>query len=341
MLIDATCAPADITFPTDLKLLNQVREITEQVIDQVHAPHAGTVAKPRTYRRRARRAFLSATKSKKMQRHQWRVAIGKQLRFVRRNLLTISRKVESGRWALRGLNRVLYAKLLVSSEVYRQQLHRYHTKEWSIPDRIVSVSQPHVRPIVRGKASAPTEFGATISVSLIGDYASLDRLSWDAYHEGADLPLQADIYRTRTGHYPAVIYADKAYTTRANRTWCAERRIRLAGIPLGRPPVDPAAERDRRRTVREDQAARQPIEGVFGRGKRRWSLNRIMAKLAGTAACVIALVFLVMNLETLLTPILLALLAGMAAVMACHAIADGFIHGGARRRGPERLESAS
>ena len=340
MLIDATCAPADITFPTDLKLLNQVREITEQVIDLLHAPHAGTAVKPRTYRNRARRAFLLATKSKKLKRLQWRVAIGKQRRFVRRNLRSITRKIESGQWSLRGLDRVLYTTLLVASEVYRQQLHLFSTKEWSIPDRIVSVSQPHVRPIVRGKASAPTEFGAKISVSLIGGYASLDRLSWDAYHEGADLPLQADLYRTRTGHYPAVIYADKAYTTRANRSWCAERGIRLAGIPLGRPPVDPAAERDRRRTVREDQAARQPIEGVFGRGKRRWSLNRIMAKLADTAACVIALVFLVMNLEALLTPILLALLAGMAAVMACHDSTDGFLHGGARRWGPESLESA-
>ena len=326
LLIDATCAPADITYPTDLKLLGHAREITEQVIDQLHAPHAGTVAKPRTYRRRARRAFLVAAKAKKLKRRQWRVAAGKQLRFLRRNLHTITREVDASRWTLRGLDRVLYTTLLVASDVYRQQLHLYRTRDRSIPDRIVSVSQPHVRPIVRGKASAPTEFGANISVSLIGEYASLDRLSWDAYYEGADLPLQAESFRTRTGHYPAVVYADKAYTTRANRAWCNERGIRLAGIPPGRPPTDPADVRDRRRTAREDQAARQPIEGVFGRGKRRWSLNRIMAKLACTSACVIALVFLVMNLEALLTPILLLLLALAAARGLCtatgHAMAN-------------------
>ena len=104
------------------------------------------------------------------------------------------------------------------SEIYRQQLHLYRTRDRSIPDRIVNVAQPHVRPIVRSKAHAPTEFSAKISVSLIGDYASLDRLSWDAYYEGADLSLQADAFRVRTGHYPAVIYADKAYTTRASRS---------------------------------------------------------------------------------------------------------------------------
>jgi hypothetical protein len=42
-----------------------------------------------------------------------------------------------------------------------------------------------------------------------------------------------------------------------------------------------------------------------------------MAKLACTSACVIALVFLVMNLEALLTPILLALLAWAVALIGC------------------------
>lgn len=313
LIIDATCAPADITFPTDLKLLNHAREITERVIDALHAPHAGTQPKPRTYRERARRHFLAAAKSKKLKQSDRRVAAGKQLRFLRRNLRTIDQSLSAGRWTLTNLDRVLYKKLLVTSEVYRQQLHRYRTKDRSIPDRIVSVSQPHIRPIVRGKAHAPTEFGAKISVSLVGAGASLDRLSWDPYYEGADVPMQAESFRTRTGHYPAVVYADKAYTTRANRTWCTERGIRLAGIGPGRPPADPEAERARRRTARADEAARQPIEGVFGRGKRRWSLNRIMAKLASTSACVIALVFLVMNLEALLTPIVLVLMLSLIA----------------------------
>jgi len=325
LIIDATCAPADITFPTDLKLLNHAREITEQVIDVLHASHAGTRLKPRTYRKRARRHFLSVAKSKKLKQSDRRVASGKQLRFLRRNLGAIATALTSGRWTLKPLDRVLYAKLLVTSEIYRQQTHLYRSTDRSVPDRIVNVAQPHIRPIVRGKAHAPTEFGAKISVSLVGGFASLDRLSWDAYHEGADLPMQAESFRKRTGHYPAVIYADKAYTSRANRAWCTERGIRLAGIGPGRPPADPDAERERRRTRRDDEAARQPIEGVFGRGKRRWSLNRIMAKLAKTAACVIALVFLVMNLEALLTLILLALIACLVASFLAHATRTGML----------------
>ena len=297
MIIDATCTPADITYPTDLKVVNQAREATERIIDDLHRPHVGTLPRPRTYRCRARQAFVSAIKSKKVTRSARRRSVGRQLRFLRRNLGIIDRAVASGRWDLRLLHRDWYKKLLVAAEVLRQQMYLYRSNARSIPNRIVSVSQPHVRPIVRGKSGVPVEFGAKISASCCDGYALLDRISWEAYHEGQDLPVQAEAYRNRTGRYPAVIHADKAYTTRANRDWCKQRGIRLGGLAPGRPPTDPAALRSRRRQARNDEGARQPIEGVFGRGKRRWSLQRIMAKLADTSATVIALVFLVMNLE--------------------------------------------
>ena len=50
LLIDATCAPSDIAYPTDLGLLNQAREKTEAMIDTLHAPRIGKKSKPRTYR---------------------------------------------------------------------------------------------------------------------------------------------------------------------------------------------------------------------------------------------------------------------------------------------------
>ena len=37
LILDATCAPADIRYPTDLGLLNQVREHTEKVIDILYS----------------------------------------------------------------------------------------------------------------------------------------------------------------------------------------------------------------------------------------------------------------------------------------------------------------
>jgi len=49
--------------------------------------------------------------------------------------------------------------------MYQQQLWMYENEKHSIAQRIVSLSQLHVRPIVRGKAGKPVEFGAKISAS--------------------------------------------------------------------------------------------------------------------------------------------------------------------------------
>ena len=87
-------------------------------------------------------------------------------------------------------------------------------------DRIVSISQPHIRPIKRGKAGRPTEFGAKISVSLVDGVAFVDHLSWDNFNEGGDLPAQTEAYRRRFGNWPKSIHADKLYRNRDNLKFC-------------------------------------------------------------------------------------------------------------------------
>ena len=65
MLVDATCTPADIAYPTDLSLLNEAREKTEEMIDAIHEPFISIRRKPRTYRQKARKAYLAVAKQKK------------------------------------------------------------------------------------------------------------------------------------------------------------------------------------------------------------------------------------------------------------------------------------
>ena len=300
LIIDATCTPADITYPTDLKLVNHAREITEQAIDLLHAPLSGREPKPRTYRRTARRQFLTAAKSKRLARSGWRTAIGKQLRFLRRNFASIRRLLSQPGVTLHLLKPALYRAVLVAAEIDRQQTLMYRERSHRVDERIVNLAQPHVRPIVRGKAGTPVEFGAKISASTAHGFATLDRLSWSAFNESSDLSLQAESYRTRYGHYPATIHADGIYRTRANRQWCTAHGIRLAGPPLGRPPSDPTQAATLARQIRADECARVPIEGVFGVLKRRYGLDRVMAKLAHTSESVIAIAFLVLNLAKIL-----------------------------------------
>jgi len=203
------------------------------------------------------------------------------------------------------LPRHRYRQLLVIHELTRQQLWMYTHRCHRIANRIVSISQPHVRPIVRGKAGTSVEFGAKISVSVVEGVSFVDRISWDAYNESVDLEPQIDAYRRRFGHDPASVHVDHIYRTRENRCYCASKGIRLSGPPLGRPRRvrEATAEQVKHahQQAHDDATARMAIEGKFGQGKRRFGLGRLMAKLARTSETMIHLSFLVMNLEQLLT----------------------------------------
>lgn len=296
LIVDATCAPADIRYPTDVSLLNEAREKTDEIIDELHAPLVGQVPRPRTYRVKARRAFVAFTKRKQPGKQAIRRAKRQQLGYLRRNFQAMEGLLANpAALPLARLSRRLYKNMLVCRELYRQQLEMYEQRTQRIDDRIVSIAQPHVRPIKRGKAGRDTEFGAKLSLSVVGGFSFVDRLSWDNYNESLDLVGQIERYRRRFGFYPASVHVDRIYRTRANRAYCKQHGIRMSGPPLGRPSQQ-VSSADKKQ-ARLDEGIRNRVEGKFGQVKRRFGLGRIMAKLACTSAAQISLSFLVANLE--------------------------------------------
>ncbi|NTZ20804.1 IS5 family transposase [Paenibacillus sp. JMULE4] len=294
LLVDASCAPADVAYPTDLNLLNEAREKLEGIIDTLHEPVVGKATKPRTYREKARKQYLAVSKQRRPGPKVIRKAIRRQLGYVGRNLAIIAEQAKEQPLTL--LSRKACRDLLVIHELYRQQLQMYNGRTHQIEDRIVSIHQPHVRPIVRGKAKARVEFGAKIAVSMTKGYAFLDRISWDNFNESTTLIEAIEKYRSRMGCYPAVVQADQIYRTRENRNFCKQHGIRLSGPALGRPPKD-GQTNEQRHLAKQDAGERNAIEGKFGEGKRKYGLDRIRARLAQTSESVITLQLLVMNLE--------------------------------------------
>jgi hypothetical protein len=301
MLVDATCTPADIAYPTDVSLLNEAREKSEEIIDAMHEPFIGVRKKPRTYRQKARKSYLAVAKQKKPGYKKIRKAIGQQLRCLKRNFSYIERMAEEG--SLKYLSKRLYRLLLIIKELYRQQLWMYENRKHRISNRIVSLYQPHVRPIVRGKAKSPVEFGAKVSISLVDGFSFVEKIGWDAYNESCDLIEQIKAYHDRSGFYPESVHVDKIYRTKENRRFCKKHGIRLSGPPLGRPPVEADVLKEQKKLQHQDEVDRIAVEGKFGQGKRRFSLARIMTKLAGTSEVSIMIAFIVMNLEKILTEI--------------------------------------
>jgi hypothetical protein len=303
LLIDATACPQDIRYPTDLNLLNDAREKSEELIDFLYV-RCGGLAKPRTYRQEARKKYLKVAQKKKKSKKEIRRGIKKQLGYLRRNIKNLHGLLDRY-GGLIPFDARQHKYFFVIQTLYDQQAYMYENKTHSVEYRIVSIHQPHVRPIVRGKATADVEFGAKVQVSLMKGYAFLEELSWEAFNEGARLMTVIEQYKTRLGYYPQQVAADKIYCTRENRRRLKELGIELRAKPLGRPSAVKAEH--------VSPGERNPIEGKFGQAKTAYGMNLIKARLQSTSESWIATIVLVLNLVKLTKSVLYSLLRSLVA----------------------------
>ena len=181
--------------------------------------------------------------------------------------------------------------------LYEQQKSMYDNKTHSVDNRIVSISQPYVRPVVRGKAKAPTEFGAKLHLSIDETgFGRIEYLSFNAFNEGPMLIDALNAYRYRNGFYPKRVLVDKIYRTKDNIRFCNENGIRISGPKLGRPFKDEKTLRKNRRTAAKDNTDRIEIERYFSTAKRRNGMGRIARKREDTSLSTIAMSVLVTNI---------------------------------------------
>ena len=289
LTLDATCAPAHIRYPQDISLLNEAREFLEGMIQRFSRYYG--LPLPRRYKRQARKAYLAFAKSKKHTAKKVRSAIRKQLGYVRRDIGYLEQFMSDGCMP----DKKDIPKYLTILKLYEQQKYMYDHKVHSVPDRIVSISQPWLRPIVRGKVTAPVEFGAKFDLSLDTEgYGRIEKISFDPYNEGASLQEAAERYKERTGYYPERILADQIYRTRENRKYCKEHGIRLSGPKLGRPSVT-LTQTDKKQAY-QDNTDRIEIERTFSLSKRCYGMDLIVTKLKETQLTSIALSVFVTNL---------------------------------------------
>ena len=271
LILDATCAPQNIAFPQDINLLNEARENLESMIDQICSKY--NFYKPRMYRENARN-------------------LGYIDMFVLYNNVVLNKKQ--------------FERLCVIRELYEQQKYMYDNKTHSVKDRIVSISQPYIRPIVRGKAKAPVEFGAKLDMSIDEKgIARLEKLSFDAYNEEDVLITAIENYRKRTGHYPERVLVDQIYRNQKNRAYCKSKNIRISGKALGRPKKNPTPEE--KKIAHQDNTDRIEVERGFSLAKRCFGMGLIRTRLDITTRSSIVLSILAMNISHLASAFLLAI----------------------------------
>ena len=300
LIVDATVAPSHIAYPTDTRLLSECRQISEDLIDELYqANPTQWPVKPRTYRREAKRRSVNFSKKRRKGKKEVRKAIKEQLGYLRRNIKTLNSMLDimEGAQLACPWSHHLRRRFWIIQEIYRQQLEMYKGSRRRVDDRLVSIAQPHIRPIKRGKGGGKdTEFGPKINAGVTEGFIRADQIDFNAFNEANLLCEQIESYRTLFGYYPGTVLADKIYWTRENRKWLKDRAINIGGVPMGRKAGQTKYEKER---DRKKNNQRSEIEGKFGETKNRYGLDRLYTRLPQTSQAEISLIFLAVNLVKL------------------------------------------
>ena len=302
LMLDATCAPSNIRYPQDFSLLNEAREKLETII--IRFCKAYGFSRPRMYRRQARKNYLALAKTKKRSTKKIRATIRKQLSYIKRDINYLESYMEKGYAPTSkeiSLLRTIY-------KLYDQQQYMYQNKVHSVENRIVSIAQPWLRPIVRGKTKAPVEFGAKFDLSLDENgFGRIEKISYEAYNESTVLEEAIERFKERTGRYPERVLVDQIYRTRENRGFCKFHGIRLSGSKLGRPSATKQSAKETKQEY-QDNTDRIEVERSFSLSKRCYGLGLIRTKLYDTTLTSITLSVFVTNLFKIQARILFVLI---------------------------------
>ena len=302
LMLDATCAPSNIRYPQDFSLLNEAREKLETIIIRFCKSYG--FSRPRMYRKQARKNYLALAKAKKRSAKKIRATIRKQLAYIKRDIKYLEKYMEDG---YAPISKEI-SLLMTIYKLYEQQQYMYQNKVHSVENRIVSISQPWLRPIVRGKTKAPVEFGAKFDLSIDDSgLGRIEKISYDAYNESTVLVEAVERFRERTGYYPERLLADQIYRTRDNRNFCKLHGIRLSGPKLGRPSLTKQSAKEKKQEY-QDNTDRIEVERSFSLSKRCYGMDLIRTKLYDTTLTSIALSVFVTNLFKIQSRILFALI---------------------------------
>ena len=288
LVIDTTCFEANIKYPNDVSLLSDCRLKLEEMIDELYEIEVDK-KKPRTYRRKAHKQHVIFSKRRKKSKKVIRKAKRQQLGYVKRNIGIVEKYLQEGR----ELSEAHMSSLDTIKEIYAQQQEMYDTKSMRIDNRIVSLSQPHVRPIVRGKAKSKVEFGPKVEISVVDGFVTIERFEWDAYNESTGFKQSVENFKEKTGYYPSRVLVDGVYRTRETLKFCKEKGIHIPGKPLGRPKKNQG---EVQKVARRDTGDRNVVEGKFGESKIKYGLDRLSTKLKETSEFEVHMAIIVMNL---------------------------------------------
>lgn len=274
LIMDATCYESNIRYPTDPKLL-------WEACQWVYGKLFSECKRLKTKRPRNRFAIIAP---RYMNYARRRRKTHKETRKIKRKLIRLLGRGIEKMQGLLDANQGLgwsasdYKRLKTINIVHFQQDYMFENGLTKVPNRIVSLDRPWVRPIVRGKENRPVEFGQKAHVLMIGGLCFLEHSSFDAYNECKRLRDSVLLHKILTGKTCLAVSADAIYATNANRRFLTREGIRSGFVNKGRKKDDQAA-KSFKSAINKERSTR--LEGRFGHHKQAYRLRKVMARTAG------------------------------------------------------------
>ena len=178
------------------------------------------------------------------------------------------------------------AEIETITKIYRQQRNHHESgnaKE-SIPNRIVSVNKPYVRPIVRGKEIKKVEFGAKCNNIQVDGISFIEKLSFNAFNEGTRLVHCVKLAEKLFGEKITKLGGDCSYSGNENRSFCSGRGIETSFSQKGRKRESTTVSTVKKELARVRATA---MEGSFGTQKEHYGLKRINGRIKKTEILII------------------------------------------------------
>jgi transposase, IS5 family len=275
LMMDATCFEVDIRFPTDIKLLwESVHWLWDEQIPSLCKAHKLPIPrskfseqqrKQNNYQKNRKNSFKKTQKRKKTLLN----LLNKGLEAYQ-NLLNRTSAVS--------LSKKVAARLKTIKKVYQQQYYLFYNKTTKVADRIVSLNQPHIRPIVRGKENKPVEFGIKVHMTQVDGINLVEHHSFNAFNETTRLKISVLKHEKQIGKL-SHLAADGIYPTNKNRVYCTSKGLQTSFVRKG-PGKDDNPTKQIKALLNKERSTR--LEGSFGTEKEHYLLKKIKAKTPAT-----------------------------------------------------------
>jgi hypothetical protein len=271
MLEDATCYETSMRYPTNVKLLWESTEWSYKQLKLICK-----YLKIRMPRNKYEEQWdkYNNYSHKRKRTHKETAKRIRSLLYLLEKILVLLREIENQYQQKLELPNRYYSNIKIIRKVLKQQQEIFQTGK-SVPDRIVSISKPYIRPIVRGKEVKAVEFGAKVNMIQFDGINFIEHLSFNAFNEGTRLIKSIRYGRSLFGKITH-ISADDIYATNANRKYSTAAHIVTNFKRKGRAGKHEEHRQIISRELRKERTIR--MEGSFGTEKEHYGLQKIKAR---------------------------------------------------------------